>query len=62
MVWGTPPIHFRDHSILLSITAHVRPKAFSNIRIQDPNTFLCAENANESSGTRKCLPWKEIVS
>src|SRR6202043_508016 len=36
---------FRDHSILLSDTAHVRPKAFSNIRIQDPNTFLCAENA-----------------
>jgi hypothetical protein len=23
----------------------VRPKAFSNIRIQDRNTFLCAENA-----------------
>src|SRR5271166_3921550 len=36
---------FRDHSMLLSDTAHVRPKAFSNIRIQDPNTFLCAENA-----------------
>src|SRR5580704_4859735 len=36
---------FRDHSILFSDTAHVRPKAFSNIRIQDPNTFLCAENA-----------------
>src|SRR5580700_6648841 len=41
----TPPMHFRDHSILLSDTAHVRPKAFSNIRIQDPNTFLRAENA-----------------
>jgi hypothetical protein len=25
--------------------AHVRPKAFSNIRIQDRDTFLCAENA-----------------
>ena len=36
---------FRDHSILLSDTAHVRPKTFSNIRIQDPNMFLCAENA-----------------
>src|SRR5271166_1396666 len=34
-----------EHSMLLSDTAHVRPKAFSNIRIQDPNTFLCAENA-----------------
>ena len=53
---------FRDHSMLLSDTAHVRPKAFSNIRIQDPNTFLCAEKRNECSGTRKCLPWKEIVS
>src|ERR1700675_579846 len=31
--------------MLLSDTAHVRPKALSNIRIQDPNTFLCAENA-----------------
>src|SRR5271166_1324002 len=31
--------------MLLSDTAQVRPKAFSNIRIQDPNTFLCAENA-----------------
>ncbi len=31
--------------MLLSDTAHVRPKAFSNIRIQDLNTFLCAENA-----------------
>src|SRR5271165_7368028 len=31
--------------MLLSDTAHVRPKAFSNIRVQDPNTFLCAENA-----------------
>src|ERR1700674_1335382 len=30
--------------MLLSDTAHVRPKALSNIRIQDPNTFLCAEN------------------
>ncbi len=36
---------FRDQSILLSDTAYVRPKAFSNIRIQDRNTFLCAENA-----------------
>ena len=36
---------FRDHSILLSDKAHVRPKAFSNIRIQDKNTFHCAENA-----------------
>ena len=36
---------FRDHSMLLSDTAQVRPKAFSNIRIQDPNTFLSAENA-----------------
>ena len=36
---------FRDHSILLSDAAHVRPKAFSNIRIQDQNTFLRAENA-----------------
>src|SRR5271166_2133696 len=34
-----------EHSMLLSDTANVRPKAFSNIRIQDPNTFLCAENA-----------------
>src|SRR5271165_5049083 len=31
--------------MLLSDTAQVRPKAFSNIRIQDPNTFLSAENA-----------------
>jgi hypothetical protein len=40
-----PANAFRNHSILLSDTAHVRPKAFSNIRIQDQNTFLCAENA-----------------
>src|ERR1700686_5779432 len=46
---------FRDHSILLSDTAHVRPKAFSNIRIQDPNTFLCAENAmNVQAGESVC--------
>src|ERR1700675_2045437 len=44
MVWAAANA-FRDHSVLLSDTAHVRPKAFSNIRIQDPNTFLCAENA-----------------
>src|SRR5580700_8204126 len=51
----TPPMHFRDHSILLSDTAHVRPKAFSNIRIQDPNTFLCAENAmNVQAGESVC--------
>jgi hypothetical protein len=31
---------FRDHSILLSDTAHVRPKAFSNIRIQTRSFVL----------------------
>src|ERR1700759_3432243 len=36
---------FRDHSILLSDTTHVRPEAFLNIRIQNRNTFLGAENA-----------------
>ena len=30
---------------MLSDTAQVRPKAFSNIRIQDRNTLLGAENA-----------------
>ena len=29
----------------VSDTAQIPPKAFSNIRIRDPNTFLCAENA-----------------
>jgi hypothetical protein len=32
------------------LIAHLRPKAFSNIRIQDLNTFLCVEN--ECSGMR----------
>src|SRR5271165_4721681 len=52
---------FRDHSMLLSDTAHVRPKAFSNIRIQDPNTFLCAEKRNECSGTRKFCYGKNCI-
>src|ERR1700675_1512303 len=61
MVWAAANA-FRDHSILLSDNAHVRPKAFSNISIQDPNTFLCAEDAmNVQARESVCLEGNCIV-
>ena len=42
------------------LTAHVRPKAFSNIRIQEPNTFLCAENAMDAQAREGVCHGKEF--
>src|SRR5208283_2450146 len=44
-----------------SDTAHVRPKAFSNIRIQDPNTFLCAENATNVQARESVCHGKNCI-
>jgi hypothetical protein len=42
-------------------TAHVWPKAFSNIRIQDANTFLCAENAMNAQARESVCHGKNCI-
>src|SRR5271156_6449696 len=42
------------------LSAQVRPKAFSNIRIQEPNTFLGAENAMNAQAREGVCHGKEF--
>ena len=44
----------------MPLSAHVRPKAFSNIRIQEPNTFLCAETAMNAQAREGVCHGKEF--
>jgi len=44
----------------VQLSAQVRPKAFSNIRIQEPNTFLCAENAMNAQAREGVCHGKEF--
>ena len=46
---------FRNDSILLRDTAHVGPKPFPDVRIQDWHPLLCAKNTmNVYAGERVC--------
>ena len=46
---------FRKDSILLRDTAHVSPKTFADIRIQDWHPLLCAKNTmNVYAGKGVC--------